>query len=101
VQPRLGRHDTVLQYGVGAFQLDFYCAELLLGIELDGDSHYVGDAQEEDRRRQRFIESLGIRVLRILNSDVYENLDGAWEAIARAVQEQRERVGPKVPRGGG
>ncbi|MSR58252.1 MAG: DUF559 domain-containing protein [Planctomycetaceae bacterium] len=52
------------QYGVGAFQLDFYCAELLLGIELDGETHYVGDAQERDRRRQKFIESLGIRMLR-------------------------------------
>jgi very-short-patch-repair endonuclease len=87
------------QHGVGAYQIDFYCAELLLGIELDGETHYVGTAQEDDRRRQAFIESLGIRVLRFLNSDVYENLDGVWEAIARVVREQIERIGPEVPRG--
>ena len=87
------------QHGVGAYRLDFYCAELLLGIELDGETHYVGTAQVRDCRRQRFIESLGIRVLRFLNSDVYENLDGVWDAIARAVREQIERIGPDVPRG--
>ena len=87
------------QFGVGAYRLDFYCAELLLGIELDGETHYVGNGQEEDRRRQMFIESLGIRVLRFLNSDLYENLEGVWEAIARAIRERMEQVGPEVPRG--
>jgi very-short-patch-repair endonuclease len=87
------------QYGVGAYQLDFYCAELRLGIELDGETHYVGTAQEQDRRRQEFIEPLGIRVLRFVNSDVYENLEGVWEAIARAVREQIEQSGPDVLRG--
>ena len=66
------------QFGVGAYQLDFYSSELKLGIELDGETHYVGEAQQRDRRRQQFIESLGIRVLRFLNDDVYENLDGVW-----------------------
>lgn len=28
------------QYGVGVYVLDFYCPELRLAIELDGDSHY-------------------------------------------------------------
>src|SRR5437764_1062079 len=59
------------QYGVSAYRIDFYCAELQLGIELDGESHYVGNAPGQDRHRQDFIESLGIRVLRFLNSDVY------------------------------
>jgi len=87
------------QYGVGAYQLDFYCVELRLGIELDGETHYVGDAQADDRRRQEFIESLGIRVLRFLNDEVYENLDGVWEAITRVVREQTERIGTRVAHG--
>lgn len=87
------------QYGEGGYQLDFYCAELQIAIELDGEIHCVGDAQEQDRRRQGFIESLGIRVLRFWNSDVYENLEGVWEVTARAVREQMERIGPDVSRG--
>src|SRR6266513_137715 len=29
----------------------------------------------------------------------YENLEGVWEAIARAVREQIEQIGPDVSRG--
>ncbi len=87
------------QYGIGAYQVDFYCSELRLAIELDGETHYVGDAQENDSRRQEFIESFGIRVVRFLNDDVYENLDGVWEAIAREVRVQVVRLGMESPRG--
>ena len=79
--------------------VDFACFSANLIIELDGETHYVGNGQEEDRRRQMFIESLGIGVLPFLNSDLYENLEGVWEAIARAVRERMEQVGPEVPRG--
>jgi very-short-patch-repair endonuclease len=61
--------------------------------------HYVGKARSHDTRRDAFLTSLGIRVLRIMNDDVYENLEGVWEAIARAAREQMERLGPTVPRG--
>jgi very-short-patch-repair endonuclease len=76
------------QYGIEAYSIDFYCAELKLAIELDGESHYVDGATAHDRRRQDLIESFGIRVLRFLNDEVYDNLDGVWEAIARAAREQ-------------
>lgn len=87
------------QFGVDAYRLDFYSPELKLGIELDGETHYVGAAPAHDRRRQQFIESLGIRVLRFLNDEVYENLEGVWEAIARAAREQMERMGSPAVRG--
>ena len=87
------------QFGIGQYRLDFYCAELRLAIELDGETHYIGDAQEHDRRRQDYVESFRIRVLRFLNSDVYENMDGVWEAIARAVREQIEQTGLQAARG--
>lgn len=79
------------QYSVGPYLIDFYCPELKLGIELDGESHYVDGAPEYDAKRTRFIEGFGIRLLRFLNQDVYENLDGVWDAIVRAVQERSEQ----------
>ena len=82
------------QYGIQSYRLDFYSPELKLGIELDGETHYVREAPEHDRRREQFVESLGIRVLRILNDYVAENLEGMWEAIARAAREQIARLGP-------
>ena len=72
------------QYSVGSYVLDFYCPKLKLGIEIDGDSHFQATVQEYDRQRQDFIESLGIKVLRSLNTDIYENLDEVFESIARS-----------------
>ena len=78
------------QYSVGSFVIDFFSVEIKLGIELDGDSHFQPGVCEYDRKRQQFIESFGIRIVRILNTEVYENLDGVLEMIGREVLERRE-----------
>src|SRR5271154_5450317 len=69
------------QHSVGAFVMDFYSPEIRLANELDGDSHYREGARQYDQERTEFIERFGIRIVRILNSDVYENLDGILEMI--------------------
>ena len=80
------------QYGVGAFVIDFYSPEIKLGIELDGDSHFEEGRREYDQRRQAFIEAFGIRMIRFVNGEIYENLDGVVEAIAREIAERRREV---------
>jgi very-short-patch-repair endonuclease len=81
------------QYSVGSFVLDFFSVEIKLGIELDGDSHFQSGVREYDQKRQQFIESFGIKVIRILNTDIYQNLDGVLEMIGREVVMRRERTG--------
>ncbi|MGH9893168.1 MAG: endonuclease domain-containing protein [bacterium] len=70
------------QHGVGPYVLDFYCPELKLAIEVDRDNHFEAGAGEYDRERQRYIESLGIRVLRFTNREVFEGLDDVAGGIA-------------------
>jgi very-short-patch-repair endonuclease len=82
------------QYSVGSFVIDFFSVETKLGIELDGDSHFRQGAPEYDRKRQEFIESFGIRIVRILNTDVYENHDGVLEMIGNEVISRRNRRKP-------
>ena len=77
------------QHSVGAFVIDFYSPEIRLAIELDGDSHFREGAREYDQQRTQFIERFGIRVMRILNSDVYENLGGVLEMIGNEVLKRR------------
>jgi very-short-patch-repair endonuclease len=72
---------------------------LKLGIELDGESDHMREAPASDARRAQFIESLGIRLLRIHKDDVYEILDGVWEAIKRAAAGQIEQLGSHLTRG--
>jgi very-short-patch-repair endonuclease len=80
------------QYSVGAFVIDFFSAEVRLGIELDGDSHYQMGGAEYDQKRQQFIESFGIRIVRFLNTEIYENLDGVLEAIGAEILKLRGQL---------
>lgn len=71
------------QYSVGPYVLDFYRPALKLAVEIDGDSHFIGTAVDDDERRQAFMETFGIRFLRFTNQQVYDNLDGVLESITR------------------
>src|SRR5271157_739901 len=81
------------QYSVGPFVIDMFSVETKLGIELDGGSHFRPGAPEYDRKRQQFIESFGIRIVRILNTEVYGNLDGVLEQIGGEVAKRRDQLG--------
>jgi very-short-patch-repair endonuclease len=48
------------QYSVHQYIIDFYCPELKLAIEIDGDSHYYPASSKFDSERQKYIESFGI-----------------------------------------
>jgi very-short-patch-repair endonuclease len=72
--------------------IDFYSVEVKLGIELDGDSHIQPRAREHDRKRDQFIESFGIKIVRILNTEIYDNLHGALELLGPEVLKRRERA---------
>jgi very-short-patch-repair endonuclease len=77
------------QYSVGSYVIDFFSAEIKLGVELDGDSHFEIGAQEYDQKRRRFIETFGISIVRFLNTEIYENLYGVLEMIGREVLQRR------------
>jgi len=40
------------QHGIGPFVVDFYCTELRLAIELDGDSHFNNEAIKKITQEQ-------------------------------------------------
>jgi very-short-patch-repair endonuclease len=75
------------QYGVDQYVLDFYCPRLKLAIEVDGESHFMPGAEEQDKARQEYIEAYGIRFLRFMNPDVCENIDGVCQDIYDKIEE--------------
>ena len=76
------------------YVVDFYCPEMKLAVEIDGDGHFQNGAKNNDRRRQAFIESFGIQFLRFTNEDVFKNLDGVIEIVRRTVLEMNSRGNP-------
>ena len=69
------------QFGIGPYITDFYCPKLKLIIELDGDVHYIGNAQKRDNLRSKFLQSNGLIIKRYLNSDVIYDLPMVLEDI--------------------
>ena len=75
------------QHSVDQYVIDFSCPELKLAIEIDGDSHFMTGAEEQDKTRQEYIESFGIQFLRFTNDDVYKNIDGVCQTVYNKVEE--------------
>ena len=66
---------------VGEYILDFYCAKHKIAIELDGSQHYENDGLEYDKKRDEYLSSVGISVIRYSNKDVNTNFDGVCDDI--------------------
>ena len=65
------------QHPIGPYILDFYCHELKLAVEVDGQVHEHPDRLAHDRRRTDWLNQQGIRVIRIAARDVLDDLDAA------------------------
>ncbi|MFN9558686.1 MAG: endonuclease domain-containing protein, partial [Dolichospermum sp.] len=69
------------QQVIDRFIVDFYCHEVKLVIEVDGEIHNY--TQVEDAIREEFLESLGLRVVRFKNEDVLFRIEGVLEEIVQ------------------
>ncbi|CAH1529767.1 Endonuclease domain-containing protein [Vibrio jasicida] len=74
------------QHGIGRYIVDFYCAELNLVIEIDGDSHFSDKGKEKDAMRDAFLEALGIKVLRFTNEEVIKQTESVLERLFNLVR---------------
>lgn len=93
----LGGYKFRRQQGIGPYVVDFYCPEAGLVLEIDGDSHYQSGAAKRDKVRQKFIEKMGIKVVRFTDNDVRDSLD---EVLATVLQKLRTTPNPSSERRG-
>lgn len=63
------------QYSLWRYVMDFYCIEKKLCVEIDGEVHNDENQKEYDLLRTEFLQSAGIKVLRITNDAVM-----SWKA---------------------
>ena len=69
------------QHVIEPYIVDFYCHEIGLVIELDGGQHGTDDAIEYDAERAKFLEVLGLTVVRYWNHDVLGRVDVVLEDL--------------------
>ncbi len=72
------------QHPFAQFVLDFYCAEKLLAVEVDGRIHQELVRADHDEARTEFLVQHGVRVLRFKNEDIEQDLPGVLKQIAAA-----------------
>jgi very-short-patch-repair endonuclease len=75
-----------------AYVADFLCYEHKLIIELDGGIHR--EQQDEDLIRQDNLQSLGYRVLRFTNEQIYQSLEDVLIAILQAAHSSHPNLEP-------
>ena len=66
---------------IGNYIVDFYIASHKLVIELDGSQHYEDKGIENDKKRDEYLNSLGIKVLRYSNLDINQRFESVCQDI--------------------
>ncbi|MCF7918042.1 3-phosphoshikimate 1-carboxyvinyltransferase [Candidatus Gracilibacteria bacterium] len=73
------------QHSIGKYIVDFYCHEAGLVIELDGGGHVEKKQEMYDKKRDEFLKSHKLKILRIWNNDVFQNLEGVVDEILASI----------------
>ena len=73
------------QYSIDKYVIDFYCPQLKLAVEIDGDVHDIPEQKEHDIDRQNYLEKFGIKFLRIRNEELFGNPNKAFDRIEKVI----------------
>lgn len=82
---QLGYHFR-RQHPISCYVADFYCHELKLVIEVDGNIHEDKTVIIEDQNKEATLLSYGITVLRMKNEHVINKIDEAIKDILKTAE---------------
>ena len=85
-------YDFHRQKPIDNFIVDFYCGELMLAIEVDGESHYGNE--EKDKKRQSKLEKLGVSFLRFDDLEIRYNLENVLLEIENWIKNNAKKHTP-------
>ena len=75
------------QVPIDAFIIDFYCHELLLGIELDGNSHFSEEHIEKDKLRDKRLTEQGVKIIRFTDSQIFDDTRFVLDSVRNKISE--------------
>ena len=87
------------QFSIGNYILDFYCFELQLGIELDGQPHFTDEGLEKDKERTAELNKHGVEIIRFENQLVFTHTETVLQMIRDKIVErsiQQDLIYPSV-----
>jgi type I site-specific restriction-modification system R (restriction) subunit/very-short-patch-repair endonuclease len=85
------------QHQIGQYIVDFYCDEIKLVVELDGEVHNSVDQKRHDSIRDKYLSSLGCSVCRFKNEELISKPEMVLGRIASPVFDlKREHNNHKI-----
>ena len=78
---RLARWKFRRQHAIDRYIVDFVTLRGKLIVEVDGVTHSTQLESKRDSARSAVLEACGFNIVRVSNTDVYENLEGVLEMI--------------------
>ena len=76
------------QKPIGWYIADFYCYKLKLVIEVDGYSHLLANNQKRDKIKDRYLQSIGLTVVRIQDNDVKFHMSSVIERLTKWIEKK-------------
>jgi very-short-patch-repair endonuclease len=78
---RLARWKFRRQHSIERYVVDFVTLDGKLIVEVDGVTHSEPSERARDEARSNVLEARGFHIVRVSNTDVYDNLEGVLEMI--------------------
>lgn len=92
-QGKMMAYDFDRQHPVWNYIVDFYCKDLFLAIEVDGITHAQESVAAKDAIRQKELEVLGVKFLRLDALLVVNKVEAAVSDIAKWIEEYEKKNG--------
>jgi very-short-patch-repair endonuclease len=93
---RMLGYDFHRQKPIDEFIVDFFCPDLMLAIEIDGNSH--GQKGREDLSRQHRLESIGVHFIRFEDRMVKRQIQNVLGSIEGWIWEHAKKRRSPVQR---
>jgi len=63
------------QHSIGNYIADFYCPKEKIVVELIGSIHFNANNEQNDINRENYLKTLGIKILRFENDDIFKKTE--------------------------
>ncbi len=83
---KLARWKFRRQHPIDRYVVDFVTLDGKLIVEVDGVTHSEPSEIRRDKARSEVLEACGFFIVRVSNTDVYENLEGVLELIESSLR---------------
>ena len=87
------------QHPTGPYDLDFYCSDARLAIEVDGQAHERGDRPARDVARDCWLQHKEVETLRIPATEVLNDLGAVVRGIVAEAMARLPLHHPAAPGG--